>query len=921
MTEISPPPEAQSTKEAKAPTPMMAQFLAIKESYADYLLFYRMGDFYELFFDDALAAAAALDITLTHRGQHLGQPVPMCGVPFHAAETYLQRLIRKGFKVAICEQMEAPEAAKKRGSKAVVRREVVRLVTPGTLTEDALLEARSHNYLAALVHTGESGTEALALAWLDMSTGDVQVMGGAPQKLQAQLAGLAPRELLLAEKCPDNLARDFEAAAQTSAPHIAISPMAASQCGVEQGRKALCAAYGVDTLDGFGTWTRAQMAAAGALMTYLELTQIGKMPKLKTPKLSGDGQAMRLDAATRRNLELTQTLAGERAGSLLDIIDFTVSGAGARLLATRLTTPLTDAAAIKARHDGVAFFVAHADPCEKLRTALRGVPDMARGLARLSLGRGGPRDMQAVAHGLAQGFAIEKTLAAHEKDMPCEIKTALGAISKNIDALDKLVTHLQAALADELPLLARDGGFVAGGYDVALDETRRLRDESRRVIAGLQNKYAAKTGIKSLKVKYNAVLGYHIDVPVAHGDKLMTPPHGEVFIHRQTLASSVRFSTHELAELAGEMSRAGEKAVGLEQEIYARLLSEIESAAGLITEAGDALAVLDVAAANAELARERDWVRPKIFTDKRHYIEAGRHPVVEAALAKRQEGAFIANDCSLSGDDAPTEQVGDTQLPPCRLMLLTGPNMAGKSTYLRQNALMVILAQMGCFVPAKRAEIGLVDQLFSRVGAADDLAQGRSTFMVEMVETAAILNQASDKSLVILDEIGRGTATFDGLSIAWATVEHLHEVNRCRALFATHYHELTALGARLDGLGNATMKVREHKGEIVFLHEIGTGAADRSYGIHVAELAGLPDAVIGRARAVLAELEDSQRSGAGGADAIAEALPLFSTPSQAEATPDAVRDMLGEVNPDTLSPREALDILYRLCRLYAAEGK
>lgn len=918
MTQIADKKTDDKSTLPKSMTPMMVQFLGIKEDYPDCLLFYRMGDFYELFFDDALAAAVALDITLTHRGQHLGTPVPMCGVPYHASEPYLQRLIRKGFKVAICEQTEDVAEAKKRGSKAVVRREVVRLVTPGTLTEDALLESHTHNYLAAVADTGEAGTESLALAWLDMSTGDVQVMSGNADRLQAQIAGLVPRELLIAEKCAPDLRAAFEQTAYRAAPDIAISIMAAAQFGVEQGRKALQAAYGVETLDGFGVWSRPQLAAAGALMTYLELTQIGKMPQLKRPQLTTDGIGMRLDAATRINLELMQTLSGERKGSLLATIDETVSGAGARLLAARLASPLTDAAMMKQRHAAVAFFVAHERLRSDLRAALKGVPDMARGLARLTLARGGPRDLKSLEQGLEKGFAISKLLSKEPEDaLPRELQQALQPILMTVQSLEKLSTHLAAALDEDLPLLARDGGFVAEGYDPALDEVCRLRDESRRIIAGLQTKYAKTTGIKALKVKYNAVLGYHIDVPAAHGDKLMTPPHQETFIHRQTLANSVRFSTSELADLAGEISRAGEKALGMELAIYAQLLEEVGEAAGFISAAADALSVLDVAAANAELAVQRNWICPQIFEDTRFHIEAGRHPVVEAALLARHEGPFIANDCALiAGKDA---QGSVNEVDSCHLMLLTGPNMAGKSTYLRQNALLVILAQIGCFVPAQKAEIGLVDQVFSRVGAADDLAQGRSTFMVEMVETAAILNQATEKSLVILDEIGRGTATFDGLSIAWATVEHLHEVNKCRALFATHYHELTALADKLTGLGNATMKVREHKGTVVFLHEVGPGAADRSYGIHVAELAGLPDGVLSRAREVLAVLEESQRSGASASaktQGVLDALPLFSAHQPVAARVDTVRKMLSAINPDTLSPREALEALYRLRAVY-----
>ena len=902
----------------KGVTPMMAQYLAIKDRHEDYLLFYRMGDFYELFFDDAVTAAAALDITLTHRGRHLGEPLPMCGVPFHAAEGYLQKLIRSGFKVAICEQTEDPAEAKKRGSKAVVRREVVRLVTPGTLTEDSLLDARAHNYLAALGHTaGEGG---LALAWMDMSTGDVQVVAPANNAqgagevmrehadeaglnlLLAQFAALMPRELLLPETVPDAVRERFEMAAAAGEVSVAVLPGA--QVGSRSGEKALLAAYQLETLDVFGFSSRSQIAACGTLITYLNLTQLGHMPSLKPPQILHGNGAMRLDQATRRNLELASTLSGQRQGSLLHAVDMTVSGPGGRLLSTRLSAPLTERAGIVARQESTALFLRERVLREDVRNHLKAVPDMARALGRLSLGRGGPRDLKSLKQGLDKGFDVSAALKVQDEDLSDELQTAFCVFDTGAAAADlrALVDLLAAALVDEPPLLARDGGFVAAGFDAGLDKQCALRDESRRVIAGLQARYSEETGIKALKIKHNAVLGYHIDVPAAHGEKLSTPPHNNVFIHRQTLANSVRFSTQDLADLAGQISQAAEQALGMELEIYQRLVAEACRLSAPIAAAAEALAIADVAASNAELAQTRNWVCPQLFEDDRFVVTGGRHPVVEQALEARSEGPFIANDCALNDAQAH------------HLMLLTGPNMAGKSTYLRQNALIAILAQAGCFVPAQKAEIGLVDQVFSRVGAADDLAQGRSTFMVEMVETAAILNQATAKSLVILDEIGRGTATFDGLSIAWATVESLHEVTGCRALFATHYHELTSLSDRLSGLVNATMRVKEFQGDVVFLHEVCAGAADRSYGIHVAELAGLPKAVIARAREVLAVLEQDRRHQKAGEEVLM-GLPLFSTETAGPGDPDPLQAALDDINPDLLSPKDALEQLYRLKKL------
>ena len=889
-------------------TPMMRQFLDIKSNHQDFLLFYRMGDFYELFFDDAIIAAAALDITLTHRGKHLDENIPMCGVPFHAAESYLHRLIRQGHKVAICEQTEDPAEAKKRGSKSVVRREVVRLVTAGTLTEEGLLEAGVNNYLAAFGQTRQE--ESPALAWVDMSTGDVQIFAGTFEAIQGRLAGLMPRELLL----PDSLPPEKQGLLAESCGDVAVTELTTSQSNSESGHAALVAAYQVTTLEGFGDWSRSMYAAGGSLINYLTLTQLGKLPNLKPPRLMLADDRMRIDAATCQNLEILQNKTGEKKGSLFAAIDKTVTGPGARMLSQRLAAPLAQKDAIEGRLDAISFYAGQGAETSKTREAkrliLKQTPDMARALGRLSLERCGPRDLAAVRGGLMQGFELAATALPDIMPCPPLIETALAAIAPSQKPLKDLCNHLEKVLADELPILTRDGGFIATGYHPGLDEARRLRDESRRVVAGLQNSYREVTGIKALKVKHNAVLGYHIDVPAAHGDRLMTAPFVETFFHRQTLANSVRFSTAELAELAGQISRAGEKATVLEQEIFNALCGEVLAEADAISRAAEALAELDVALALAELACDMNWVRPEIHDDHRFFVEGGRHPVVEASLSGQGDSPFIANDCHIHADD----KQGDTG----RLLLLTGPNMAGKSTYLRQNALIAVLAQSGCYVPAAKAEIGIVDRLFSRVGAADDLARGQSTFMVEMVETAAILNQAGPASLVILDEIGRGTSTFDGLSIAWATVEHMHEINKCRTMFATHYHELTGLSERLGKVTNITMRVAEYQGDVVFLHEVVAGAADRSYGIHVAKLAGLPASVIDRARILLEKLEQSREQAV--PDGLLEGLPLFAPTVSAEQARDSKIDSpadklsreVAEIDPDRLSPKEALDFIYHL---------
>jgi DNA mismatch repair protein MutS len=867
-------------------TPMMAQYLEIKQANPDCLLFYRMGDFYELFFEDAVTASATLDITLTKRGQHAGEEIPMCGVPVHSADGYLQRLIRAGHKVAVCEQMEDPAEAKKRGSKAVVKRSVIRVVTSGTITEDSLLDARSHNYLAALAAAGGE----LGLAWMDVSTGEFLVQPVSAPSLGAVLARIAPGELILPEKLLER-PELFELLGEWKS---ALSPLPGSRFDSENGRKRLEALYGVAALDGFGAFGRPELAAAGALVDYVELTQVGKLPRLDPPRRLAADAVMEIDAATRLNLELARTLAGERRGSLLSVIDRSVTGGGARLLAARLAAPLTDPAAIDARLDMVQFFIDESRLRESLRSTLRGCPDVERSLSRLTLGRGGPRDLSAVAETLRRTEAVRAE--ADGLAPPAGIATALEDFGHH----EGLRERLERALAEDLPLMARDGGFIAKGYAAPLDELRELRDESRRLIANLETRYRKETGVGSLKVRHNNVLGYYIEVTPIHADKM-----GGDFIHRQTLAGAVRYSTVELAELARSISEAADKALAMELQLFDDLVGEVTSRAEPLARMAAALARLDVASASAELAAERRYCRPVVDPSRAFRIDGGRHPVVEAALEATQESAFVANSCDLAEDR--------------RLWLVTGPNMAGKSTFLRQNALIAVMAQTGCYVPADTAHIGVVDRLFSRVGAADDLARGRSTFMVEMVETAAILNQAGPRALVILDEIGRGTATFDGLSIAWACVEHLHEVNRCRALFATHYHELTALTSRLEAMKPHSMRVKEWQGDVVFLHEVEPGAADRSYGIHVARLAGLPDAVITRAGEVLKTLESGEQSGA--VAKLADDLPLFALAVRSSPSPVAgagsspVEEALAAISPDDLTPREALELLYRLKRI------
>jgi DNA mismatch repair protein MutS len=888
-----------ATDEGGRITPMMEQYGEIKAANPDCLLFYRMGDFYELFFEDAEIASRALGIVLTKRGKHLGRDIPMCGVPIERSDEYLHRLIALGHRVAVCEQTEDPIEARKRGGKSIVRRDVVRLVTPGTLTEDTLLDAKRNNYLLALARAKSStGDSRFALAFLDMSTGEFRLIECGRTELPAEIARLEPGEIIVS----DALYGDPDLAPLLRGLS-SVTPLARDVFDGTTAERRLASYFAVATTDAFGSLSRLELTAAAACVTYVERTQFGKRPPLSPPLREAAGATLLIDAATRANLELMRTLGGERRGSLVGAIDRTATVAGSRLLTQRLAAPLTDPTSIARRLDAVEALVAESTLREKILQDLATAPDLARSLARLVIGRGGPRDLAAIRDGLQAACALALRLD-QLTTAPVEIGEATNALRSPDPAIAQ---ELAEALADELPIFKRDGGFVRVGYDSDLDETRALRDEARRVVAALQARYAEETQIRTLKIRHNNVLGYFIEVTAQHGDKLLAAPANATFIHRQTLAGQVRFTTTELADLEAKIANAGDRALGLELTIFDRLSGVVVGAAEPIKAAAAALAAIDVSAALARLAAERNYVRPVVDDGLAFVIEGGRHPVVEQALA-RDGIPFIANDCDISPPNG--EQAG-------RISVITGPNMAGKSTYLRQNALIAVLAQMGSFVPANRARIGVIDRLFSRVGAADDLARGRSTFMVEMVETAAILNQAGERAFIILDEIGRGTATFDGLSIAWAVIEHLHENNRCRALFATHFHELTALAAKLSRLFNATVRVKEWRGDVVFLHEVVAGAADRSYGIQVAKLAGLPAPVITRAKHVLAELEAEDRTSP--ARRLVDDLPLFSAAarsmSRAPAPPtnvvgDALLEALSALNPDDMSPREALEALY-----------
>lgn len=884
-------------------TPMMAQYLQIKKEHQDYLLFYRMGDFYELFLDDAVIASKALDIALTKRGKLDSQDIPMCGVPFHAYESYLAKLIRQGYKVAICEQVEDPKEAKKRGAKSVVKREVIRLVTAGTLTEEPLLDAKKNNFLLTLAKVNDT----LGLSWLDISTGDFylqEVLLKAKDEgvvLAGILSRLNPVETVISDAYLQNpqifnVLNDYR-------DQLSVLPQA--RFNSENAKKRLETVFKVEAVEAFGNFTRAEITAAGVLLDYVENTQKGKIPLISKPVKVTESQIMEIDGATRRSLELVEALTGDKNSCLLGVIDRTVTGAGGRLLASRVSNPLKDIEGINRRLDSVEFFTRFNRIRQEVRAILKACPDIERAVSRLSLGRGGPRDLANIKTALAVVPQLKNLVMSFnqntDEQILSEFPDSLKTVLNNLGEHSNLVSTLEQALAEDLPLLARDGGFIREGFYPPLDEIKLLKNDSHKMIVELQNKYAEATGISNLKIKYNNVIGYFIEVQSKFAPEMLE---NKDFIHRQAVLNATRFTTVELTELENKIRGAADKALAMELEMFDNLVKDVRLASEDISRTAKAMAELDVSSALADLAVEKNYCRPQIDDSLVFDVKEGRHPVVENAISKENAGAFVGNNCQL--DDAHG-----------RLWLLTGPNMAGKSTFLRQNAIIAIMAQMGSFVPCASAHIGVIDKIFSRVGASDDLARGHSTFMVEMVETASILNQADERSFVILDEIGRGTATFDGLSIAWAVVEHLHELNKCRALFATHYHELTALTSKLPLMTLHCMKIKEFNDEVIFLHEVIDGAADRSYGIHVAKLAGLPRTVVKRAEQVLETLEREGKSQS--VSQLAEDLPLFAAvrskdePAAQQIVP--AMEALKELNPDNLTPREALDKLYELKNL------
>lgn len=861
----------------------MAQWFALKDQEPEALLFFRMGDFYELFFADAQAAAHALDIALTTRGSHAGDPIPMCGVPVSAAPAYLARLIRRGFRVAVAEQTQAPQ----KGQKGPLPRAIVRVVSPGTLTEDELLEAGRANLLFAVAPPPARGqSHMLGAAWIDISTGAFETATTSQEALPELLARLDPTEIL---SIPDLLPPEH---AQRLAPVPSIPSL-------DSARTHIARAFNVAQIEALGDFAPEHIIACAMVLGYVQRSQAGALPRISRPSLQGLDGVLGIDPATRHSLDILRTRDGETKYSLLGTVSRTTTAAGARLLAEWLSSPLTDADAITARQQAWLWLNEQSGLNDGLATILRRTPDVARALGRLSAQRGQPRDLAALRDALIAADNTTALLQPLCRDAtPHHIRSLFAALYGRAEGL---LARLQAALAEELPARLDDGGVIAKGYDEELDHHRSLRDNSRRVIAGMQGDLSARFGINSLKIKHHAQLGYVIEVPAAHGTKLRDNPE---LSFRQGTASLARFTTEDLATLDQAILEAADKASRRERALFDGLCTQaLETPA--LEDVAQALATLDVLRACALLAQGGNWCCPQITNGTDFTLTACRHPVVEAALAESgsADARFIPNNCSLEPDR--------------RVMLLTGPNMAGKSTFLRQTALAVILAQAGLPIPAKSATIGVVDRLFSRVGGADDLARGRSTFMVEMTEAAAILNQAGPRSLVVVDEIGRGTSTLDGLAIAWATLEALHGHLGARTIFATHFHELNALTDALPRLQACTMAVREWRDKVVFQHEVRPGAARKSWGLHVARLAGVPSTVIDRASRLLSTLEQQHAQSR-------PTLPLFDTlltdPTDDEtpaspSAPDTLRETLNTLNPDSMSPRDALSALYALKEL------
>jgi len=840
-------------------TPMMRQYLGVKSEYPDMLVFYRMGDFYELFYDDAKRAAKLLDITLTSRGKSAGNAIPMAGVPYHAVEGYLAKLVRKGESVAICEQVGDPAT-----SKGPVERKVTRVVTPGTLTDEALLSAERDNVVAAVFSSGDR----IGIAWLDLSAGRFRLTE-APDLdgLLGEIERLRPAEIIFDEDQP------FES---TFNEGIRVTRRPPWHFELDSAKRLLCAQFGTRDLSGFGCEAFPRgIAAAGALLQYVTDTQKAALPHLLSIRAELREDAVIMDGPTRRNLELEESLSGHDQYTLAGVMDRCQTTMGSRLLRRWIQRPLRDNAVLKGRYQAVDAMIT-GGAVEALQTTLRGVGDVERILSRVALRSARPRDLRQLAEALSRLPELRRQLGAVESPQLADLAVQIGEHKAQHRLLDK-------AIIDAPPMLIRDGGVIAAGYDEELDDLRAIAENADQYLVDLELRERERTGIATLKLGYNRVHGYYIEISKAQADKAPVE-----YVRRQTLKAAERYTTPELKEFEDKVLGARERALSREKLLYEKLLDLLHEVLGELQLSASGLAELDVLTCFAERAEALGLAQPELSAAPCIEIEGGRHLVVEQVI----ETPFIANDLSL--DDG------------TRLLVITGPNMGGKSTYMRQAALIIILAHIGSFVPADRLRVGPIDRIFTRIGASDDLAGGRSTFMVEMTETATILNNASEHSLVLMDEIGRGTSTFDGLSLAWAAAHHMGEQTKAFTLFATHYFELTALAQELGACGNVHLDATEHRGELVFLHTVKPGPANQSYGLQVASLAGVPKDVIRRAKGYLKTLESQQAAHAHNPQAQLD----FSTVEPAEDDP--VRAAVDAMEPDSMSPREALDALYKL---------
>lgn len=866
-------------------TPMMVQYLDVKKRYPECLVFFRLGDFFELFFNDATIASQILDIALTTRGKHLDQEIPMCGVPAGSVNYYLSRLIKAGYKVAICDQLENPEDAKKlRGYKAVVKRDVVRVVTPGTIVDENLLEAKSNNFLMSIVpESAANNQQKVSFAAIDISTDQFFTNTIAIEDLQQIIEILLPISL-------EN--SDFLLSLKKMI-HTNITTLPESKFNPILERQRLEQFFAVTTLESFGITINDECAACGAVLEYLIITQKDNIKKLGYPKKINTSQFLIIDPATRNNLEIASSSSPHQL-TLFTVLDKTKTAFGARLLASRITSPLKKKELIEQRLNLVEFYVINNELREKFTEILNKCPDFQRALMRFKFAKGSPADLGIIKNGLE--CVVNICALALDKIIPEEENFSIS----KIENFQNFVNLLNTALVDKLPVSHKDGGIIAPGYDTYLDDLRNIRDNIQDLLYQLQTKYISQSGINTLKIKFNNIVGWYIEIPKSQKNKM-----GTEFIHRQTLVNSVRYTTIELQDLQVKFFQASETFLDYEIKIFQNIVDMLIERSEKISYAIQVLAITDVATNFASIAVAKNYVRPILDYSNSLIIQGGRHPVIETVVSE-----FIENDCLLSRENIS--------------ILLTGPNMAGKSTYLRQNALIILMAQIGSFVSAKSATIGIVDKIFSRIGASDDLARGRSTFMVEMIETATILNQATEKSFVILDEVGRGTSTYDGLSIAWSVMEHLYAINKCRVIFATHYRELTALQTELPNLICQTLKVQEWKGDVVFFHKIIDGIADKSYGIHVANLAGLPKKVISRAKELLSKFEsenanptqtNKKHNHQNDKQLDIFEQNIYSTNEKYKQ----IESILSNLDTDSITPINALTLLYELKNIVTSD--